>query len=167
MRRKYSGFTIVELIIVIIVIAILATLVITAYNGVQAKARDAERLSDAQAVQKFLEAYYVEHGNYINMSQFSNANASTALQNQLKGLDPQALRGPTASSSTVSSWGNSQANVATGGYDYSIKVWMKGAHQDTNLCNGAIDDSLCQQYVIYYRQEASGEMGTIVSSPSS
>ena len=40
--HKNSGFTIIELLIVIIVIAILAAITITAYNGVQAKARDAK-----------------------------------------------------------------------------------------------------------------------------
>ncbi len=62
--RNSRGFTIVELLIVIIVIAILATLVITAYNGVQAKARDTKRQSDAKEVQKAAEAYNADNGSY-------------------------------------------------------------------------------------------------------
>ena len=46
------GFTIIELLIVIIVIAILATLVITAYNGVQTKAADVQHKDDQATIYK-------------------------------------------------------------------------------------------------------------------
>ena len=62
--KKQAGFTIVELLIVIIVIAILATLVITAYNGVQAKARDAKRETDFSTLKKALEIFHAENGGY-------------------------------------------------------------------------------------------------------
>lgn len=45
-----SGFTIIELIIVIVIIGILATIVLVAYNGVQASARDKGVLSDLDAL---------------------------------------------------------------------------------------------------------------------
>ncbi len=52
-----SGFTIVELLIVIIVIAILATIVITAYNGVQTRARNAKTVSAVEAWAKAVKLY--------------------------------------------------------------------------------------------------------------
>ncbi len=45
-KQKQSGFTIVELLIVIVVIGILAAITIVAYNGVQQRARDAAPKSD-------------------------------------------------------------------------------------------------------------------------
>ncbi len=47
-KSKYSGFTIVELIIAISVIAILAALTTVAYNGIQAGAKDKTVLSDLE-----------------------------------------------------------------------------------------------------------------------
>ena len=44
-RLRQKGFTIVELLIVIVVIAILATITVVAYNGSQQRARNAARLA--------------------------------------------------------------------------------------------------------------------------
>ena len=62
--KKDRGFTIVELLIVIVVIAILAAIVIVAYNGVQNRAKTSAAQSTAQTVQQKLEAYNAENGAY-------------------------------------------------------------------------------------------------------
>ena len=64
MRKTVSGFTIVELLIVIVVIAILAAISIVAFNGVQARGRDSVRYADAKAIIKALELYKVDNGQY-------------------------------------------------------------------------------------------------------
>lgn len=63
MIRK-QGFTIVELLIVIVVIAILAAITIVAFNGIQQRARDSERKSELVSIQKALEMYYTDNGGY-------------------------------------------------------------------------------------------------------
>lgn len=69
MRRVQTygrkGFTIVELLIVIVIIAILAAITIVAYNGIQQRARDAQRKSDLAAIGKALQIHYVNNGDYI------------------------------------------------------------------------------------------------------
>lgn len=62
--NKQSGFTIVELLIVIVVIAILAAITIVAYNGIQSRARDTDRKADISALAKALNLYNVDNGNY-------------------------------------------------------------------------------------------------------
>ena len=63
-QRNNSGFTIVELLIVIVVIGILAAIVIVAYNGVQDRAKDASRIVKAKEMAKAIERYYIDNGYY-------------------------------------------------------------------------------------------------------
>ena len=50
LKSKQKGFTIVELLIVIVVIGILVALVVTTFSGIQRRARDTERQTDIKAV---------------------------------------------------------------------------------------------------------------------
>jgi prepilin-type N-terminal cleavage/methylation domain-containing protein len=64
-----QGFTIVELLVVIVVIAILAAITIVAYNGIQARSRDSIRKSDIDALAKALELHYIDNGSYTQPEQ--------------------------------------------------------------------------------------------------
>ena len=64
MYKTKSGFTIVELLIVIVVIGILAAITIVAFNGIQDRARDTRRVQDMNSIVKALEVYKIQNGNY-------------------------------------------------------------------------------------------------------
>jgi prepilin-type N-terminal cleavage/methylation domain-containing protein len=101
-----KGFTIVELLIVIVVIGILALLVITTYSGIQAKARNSKRQTDIQAIQTQLEAFFSENGYYpsnhdMNEGTDATTNAdSTYVASHMKSLDQEALTDPSNSAGT-------------------------------------------------------------------
>jgi prepilin-type N-terminal cleavage/methylation domain-containing protein len=64
-HKQQSGFTIVELLIVIVVIGILAAITIVAYNGVQVRAKNDMRVSEAKEWQKIVMSYGNTYGNYV------------------------------------------------------------------------------------------------------
>lgn len=67
-NNKQSGFTIVELLIVIIIIGILAGLVITQILGANAKARDTERKTDLNGLTNQLETYFAKSAGYPSLT---------------------------------------------------------------------------------------------------
>tara|TARA_B100001245_G_scaffold17776_1_gene11733 strand:+ start:1566 stop:2213 length:648 start_codon:yes stop_codon:yes gene_type:complete len=68
MRKSTSGFTIVELLIVVVVIGILAAIVIVAYNGITQEAKNSKTVSAVNTYLKALRLYEVEKGSLPNIN---------------------------------------------------------------------------------------------------
>lgn len=90
MNRKSQGFTIVELLIVIVVIGILAAITIVAYNGIQQRARTTVLTTDISKAARLMAAANASTGAYptsipsemkyspgVGMSLASTGNANT------------------------------------------------------------------------------------------
>lgn len=64
MRKTRSGFTVVELLIVVVVITILAAITIVVYNGIQDRARASVLTSALADISKKARIYHVDHDAY-------------------------------------------------------------------------------------------------------
>lgn len=63
-KLNLKGFSLVELLVVITIIAILSVVAYSAVGGQTGKARDARRQQDLAAIKSALEVYYIENGKY-------------------------------------------------------------------------------------------------------
>jgi prepilin-type N-terminal cleavage/methylation domain-containing protein len=63
MKTK-TGFTLIELLVVVAIIGILSTVVLASLNDARAKGRDTVRITASDQLQKALELYYDDKGQY-------------------------------------------------------------------------------------------------------
>lgn len=155
-KRKHSGFTIVELLIVIVVIAILAAITIVAYNGIQQRARDSQRQSDVKTIVKALELYYVDNGQYPSsgcaIACSVNTSWSTTRDVGWDSLVSQLV--PTYISSLPRDPLNINGSVLSGGtpigYSYA---YYAGAY-----CGAGTR----QMYLLAYKVESSAQQNTLL-----
>jgi prepilin-type N-terminal cleavage/methylation domain-containing protein len=138
------GFTIVELLIVIVIIGILAAIVIVAYNGVTNRAKASKAKAAATQVLKKAEAYNAEIGSYPSTHALMTGATST-LSYYLTGVTPSNanIAAAPANESTIEI-----ASCTGGGYrvqywDYSKATPAIGT--DVNY-GGATTSSVCTGY---------------------
>jgi prepilin-type N-terminal cleavage/methylation domain-containing protein len=74
LNKKNTGFTIIELLIVIVVLGILVAIVVSTYSGIQVKDRNDKRQTDVQAVQTNLEAFYSQNGYYPSLNEINSVS---------------------------------------------------------------------------------------------
>jgi prepilin-type N-terminal cleavage/methylation domain-containing protein len=96
--KNNKGFTIIELLIVIIIIGILALIGVVAYGNVQQSARDSKRQSDISSIHTALEAYYVQNSVY---PAFAELDDSAWRSTNLKGVPDETFQDPKAANASL------------------------------------------------------------------
>jgi prepilin-type N-terminal cleavage/methylation domain-containing protein len=153
MKRPYSGFTLVELIVVIATIGILATITVIGLTRYQADTRDARRVSSVQAISESLEKYYDANGEYPSCSAVT-ATASTLTKDTLKGLSSTTVRAPQAPSGESNSI-KCGAALTVAGADFFEYVG-----DGSSACTGSVS---CLRYTLKYKDEATAQIKSIQS----
>jgi len=148
-KNKHSGFTIVELLIVIVVIAILAAITIVAYNGIQQRSRDAKRQSDINTMHKQLEIYYTDKGYYpVTESLLGGQGFAFAAANfTSSGTGYMIAPGNTDTANSSYRDFSSPPNNQYGYISYKT---------DGSKCTTVTGDTApsCTKYILYYRTES-------------
>lgn len=88
-----SGFTVIELVLVIIIIGILLALIISTRAGVQQNERNTERQRDVKELRDVLEAYYSQHNQYPTLA---NMNDGKWRSTNMKALEADVLKDPSS-----------------------------------------------------------------------
>jgi general secretion pathway protein G len=69
LRQSESGFTLIELMVVILIIGLLATIVVQNLKGATDKAKRIKAQADISALKTALDRYYLDNGSYPSTDQ--------------------------------------------------------------------------------------------------
>jgi prepilin-type N-terminal cleavage/methylation domain-containing protein len=147
-NKNDHGFTIVELVIVIAVIAGLIFLVITTYSSIQAKARNNTRTLDINKIQARIEIYFTQNSHYPSLN---DMNSTTWLDKNMPTLNSSVLVDP---SSKTKSTKLGSGTPAIGEYVYNPT-------QADGITSCESDDTTCAKYTLGAKYE-----GTVNGSKS-
>jgi len=136
MNKRASGFTIVELLIVIVIIAILAAITIVAYNGIQQRAKASALADGVTQVEKAFHLWAVQDGLsawpvYGNNPTIADLISTTNIKNYLQ-------KTPLLSGQTDANWY----------YDNDNDTRTSGCNYETtgaNLFVANVDQATVQQ----------------------
>lgn len=136
-RGRPHGFTIVELLVVIVVIAVLAAVTIVAYNGIQTRAQNSKMSSDLAIFRKAIQAARVNSGEVA--TRYVTGSTSTAGACVVLAADVD-LADKTAAASCWTNYSNALDAISTAS---SINVrnladpWGRPYFLDENEKEGA------------------------------
>lgn len=160
MNKSVKGFTIVELLIVIVIIAILAAITVVVYTGIQTRARNSQRVNDISQLTKALELYYADNGRYPSSGAYGstaiNPNWATtaddswqSLANDLSAYMNQLPKDPVSITDAYP--------LTPGSHNYSY--YSLGGY-----CNEAMNTN--QAYLLVYELEGTSQVDTLVGDCS-
>lgn len=159
MKTK-SGFTVVEILIVISLIAILSALSIIVYNGSQKDARDSTRSSVTSLISEALEKYYDANGEYPSVASLVNNGGVTgqtvATKLGISVSDLKTPRLPAGSDNPLTSTNPPTNDNIT----YTASSVTNNTSCQTDPNGG------CDQFTLQYISESSGLTVTVSSHHS-
>jgi general secretion pathway protein G len=83
--RQQQGFTLIEIMVVILILGLLATLVVQSLRGATDKAKRTKAMADIAELKTALDRYYIDNGSYPSTAQGLQALVTPPSQN---GSDP-------------------------------------------------------------------------------
>ncbi len=133
-----TGFTLVELLVVVAIIGILSSIVLASLNGARQKGRDAKRIADVKQMQLALELYYDANSSYPSATDFNNGILVTDGYIAVMPVDPL-----NTAPNTYSYYSGLNADGVTGctGAGATCSKYVLGALLESST-NSALADSV-------------------------
>ncbi len=158
-QKRFIGFTIVELMVVISAIAVLASIVTVTATAVQKSSRDSARNAQTNIIANALEKYYRENGEYPSVAAVTNTDVN-AVKQKLGISNSTVFKLPLTSSSATTSISTSSPSPVKLVYSGNTTDPTKNTQCQTDI-NG-----YCDGFTLAYVKETDGSTQTIQSTHS-
>lgn len=158
--KKPTGFTIIEVLTVTIVIGILSGISITSYISIQRDTRNSQRSNQIKLISEALEKYYEQNGEYPNCSQMT-ASAAIITSTTLTNIQPKVLSVPSSAEGTNSF--QDYCNTALSDADTVDAFAYLPLNQSSTACQ---DSEACTSYTLQYREEGTNAIRPLSSRHS-
>ncbi len=140
-RKKSSGFTLVEILIVVVILGILAAIVIPQFTQASTEAREASLRSNLQSVRSQIQLYKIQHNDFAPTSAALFLAEMTGRTDQDRTVNPVGLLGPYLQSIPVNPFTTASAIDADGsGDDWTYAVDAQGDPSFTASDDGVAAD---------------------------
>lgn len=147
-----GGFTIVEVSVIIVVMAILLAVSVQSVIGYQENARDSERYADTEVITKGLERYYRTQSVVTGATYPPTSVTATTLTNFIESTAATTAPGQTSSSLIIASTAGAQTPTVSQYIYQPLNV-------NGTLCTAAP----CVRYDLYYRIEKANALKVMSS----
>lgn len=116
--KSEKGFTIVELLIVIVIIGILAAIVIVAYAGITQRANTSKAQANADSVQKLAETINADSGSYpTSITAFTTGTTTSKLPSGITLVRPAGTTLSALQTAAVNTAGTAGTFIPASNYD--------------------------------------------------
>jgi len=155
--RSKSGFTIVELVVIITVIGILSAITIVGMTVYQVGARNSDRASKVAVLSESLEKYYDKNGEYPSPRSLTNNYVDNSAQfvAQKLSVDTDILRMPMAQPGVENSFVDTLASE-------DAILYIAKSDVNNTSCQTKKDGG-CDEYTLSYKEEGSDTVISIES----
>jgi general secretion pathway protein G len=138
-RYKQDGFTLIEIMVVILILGLLATIVVQSLRGAADKAKKTKAQADLAEIKTALDRYYLDNGFYPTTDQGLNALVSPPTSGRAA---PNYENGGYIERLPQDPWGNPYF-FQSDGNSYVLKSYGKGGNQSQDSAD-VIDASQSQ-----------------------
>jgi len=136
LRRAHDGFTLIELMVVILIIGLLATIVVQNLRSATDKAKRVKAQADISQIKSALDRYYLDAGSYPTSDQGLPALVAAPTS----GNDPKDWGGPYIERIPLDPWGHPYFYQSDGN-EYLLKSFGADGVEGGEGKNADIDGS--------------------------
>jgi general secretion pathway protein G len=136
LRRLQDGFTLIELMVVILIIGLLATIVVQNLRSATDKAKRVKAQADISQIKSALDRYYLDAGSYPT----SDQGLPALIAAPTSGNDPKDWGGPYIERIPLDPWGHPYLYQSNGN-EYLLKSFGADGVEGGEGKNADIDGS--------------------------